>query len=324
MEGESNNKENSSEQLSYENEGTSSHDVSEEHQIQNQHFGRSGIEWNFLPKLPQNNYVEYLSESSCYLPNTTTTTEYNMIGNSHYHTLGSSSSSFNDPGKADFGFKLIDSSSHDFGVRKHVGFWRHDEGEEALQVETRSSQNLPYAEGHATWTPDSVGDKQYASQFDHIGVVAAPSLLPDPKSGGSSTKQKSEKTRYSDRQRRQRIADNLKALHELLPTPDVGSQAYILDDIIDYVKYLQIQVKELSGSKLQADSNAIPLVFHEGYGHYIKEQILNEPLEEIMGKLLEVNSAETCQLLENKGLVLLPIALVDELNQAMQWLNQAS
>ena len=52
--------------------------------------------------------------------------------------------------------------------------------------------------------------------------------------------------------------------------------------------------------------------------------MLNEPLEEIMGNLLEVNSAATCQLLENKGLVLLPIALVDELNQAMQWLNQAS
>jgi len=118
MEGESNNKENSSELGSYEAEGTSNHDVSEEHQIQNQHFGRSGIGWNFLPKLPQNNYVEYLSESSSYLPNTTTTTQYNMIGNSHYQTLGSSSSSFNDPGKADFGFKLIDSSSHDFGVRK--------------------------------------------------------------------------------------------------------------------------------------------------------------------------------------------------------------
>lgn len=118
MEGESNNKENSSKLASYEAEGTSNHDVSEEHHIQNQYFGRSGIEWNFLPKLPQNNYVEYLSESSCYLPNTATTAEYNMIGNSHYHTLGSSSSSFNDPGKADFGFKLIDSSSHDFGVRK--------------------------------------------------------------------------------------------------------------------------------------------------------------------------------------------------------------
>ncbi|RYR17168.1 hypothetical protein Ahy_B03g061950 isoform B [Arachis hypogaea] len=42
-----------------------------------------------------------------------------------------------------------------------------------------------------------------------------------------------------------------------------GSQAYILDDIIDHVKYLQLQLKELSGSRLQAESTAIPLVFHE-------------------------------------------------------------
>ncbi|MCI30301.1 transcription factor bHLH66, partial [Trifolium medium] len=52
-----------------------------------------------------------------------------------------------------------------------------------------------------------------------MGMVAAPSLL--PRSGGSSSKQKTEKTRYSDRQRRQRVADNLKALHELLPNPEV-------------------------------------------------------------------------------------------------------
>ncbi|XLR17331.1 hypothetical protein S83_045269 [Arachis hypogaea] len=45
-------------------------------------------------------------------------------------------------------------------------------------------------------------------------------------------------------------------------SPD-GSQAYILDDIIDHVKYLQLQLKELSGSRLQAESTAIPLVFHE-------------------------------------------------------------
>ncbi|KAK2374257.1 transcription factor bHLH7 [Trifolium repens] len=105
---------------------------------------------------------------------------------------------------------------------------------------------------HATWTRDSVGDKQNASRFDPMGIVSAPSLL--PRSGGSSSKQKSEETRYSD---------HVTSLHELLPNPEVGSQAYILDDIIDYVNYLQIQVKEISGSKLQADSNAIPLVFHE-------------------------------------------------------------
>lgn len=43
--------------------------------------------------------------------------------------------------------------------------------------------------------------------------------------------------------------------------------------------------------------------------------MLNEPLEEIAGKLVEEHSAATSQLLESKGLILLPIALVEDLNQ---------
>lgn len=46
--------------------------------------------------------------------------------------------------------------------------------------------------------------------------------------------------------------------------------------------------------------------------------MLNEPLEEIMGKLLEEHSAAAIQLLESKGLFLLPIALGDDLSEAMQ------
>jgi hypothetical protein len=115
MDGESNKDNNSSEIGSYDNEETSSHDVSEDHQIQNQQFfGTSGVQWSSSPKLPQNNYVEYLSESSAsYLPNP-------MIHGNNYQTLGvgGSSSTFNDSGKAAFGFKLIDSSSNDFGIRK--------------------------------------------------------------------------------------------------------------------------------------------------------------------------------------------------------------
>jgi hypothetical protein len=52
--------------------------------------------------------------------------------------------------------------------------------------------------------------------------------------------------------------------------------------------------------------------------------MLNEPLEEIMGKLVEEDSAAASQLLGNKGLILLPIALADDLNQAIQLWNQAS
>ena len=46
--------------------------------------------------------------------------------------------------------------------------------------------------------------------------------------------------------------------------------------------------------------------------------MLNEPLEEIMGKLLEDDSAASVQLQESKDLFLLPMDLVDELSEAVQ------
>nr|XP_029143592.1 uncharacterized protein LOC114924171 [Arachis hypogaea] len=125
-------------------------------------------------------------------------------------------------------------------------------------------------------------------------MAGTPSFLPKP-GRGSTARQKA-----SDRQRRQRIAE-LKAPHDLLPN----------------------QEEELSGNRLQAESTAIPLVFHEeGYGHYIHQQKLNEPLEEMMGKLLEEHpvsaSVSASQLLESNGLVLLPMELVQDLHQSTQ------
>ncbi|KAG4402218.1 hypothetical protein GLYMA_02G148500v4 [Glycine max] len=204
--------------------------------------GRNGSHRTCLPKLTHHNYVEYLSESSTYnLPKTSTEfmmkSSYLPVGNisDGYGVSGTDRNFFysDDPGKA-CSFKTIGSSSNDLDISK-VGFWRADEG---IKVETESSQNLVYAESHASWTSDSVGDKHNASH-DPMFMVGAPTLLPKP--GCSSSKQKA---RVTERQRRQRIADNLKALHELLPNPAEGSQAYVLDDIIDYVKYLQLQIKE--------------------------------------------------------------------------------
>lgn len=137
MEGQSN-KENSVEQQVCCDTGGTSNDVSsysaEDHLIPNPKFvisassGRNGSQWTCLPTKPSHNYVEYLSESSTYLPNTTST-DY-MIGSS-YLPVGSSINIdgnrvnigtdrnffYNDPGKA-CGFKPIDSSSNDFDIRK--------------------------------------------------------------------------------------------------------------------------------------------------------------------------------------------------------------
>ncbi|XVE73173.1 hypothetical protein DITRI_Ditri11bG0096000 [Diplodiscus trichospermus] len=140
-------------------------------------------------------------------------------------------------------------------------------------------------------------------------TISAPSFLSQlhcsvPKSRASG----------SDRQRRLRIAESIKALQELLPNSAERCQATALDDIIDHVKFLQLQIKELSRSRLGGEPTSNPFVFLEGYGHYVlHEQMINEPLEEMMGKLLEINPSAATQLLENKGLYMMPRALVDGL-----------
>lgn len=43
--------------------------------------------------------------------------------------------------------------------------------------------------------------------------------------------------------RRERIAERMRSLQELVPNSNKVDKASMLDDIIDYVKFLQLQVK---------------------------------------------------------------------------------
>ncbi|KAI7984103.1 Transcription factor bHLH66 [Camellia lanceoleosa] len=122
----------------------------------------------------------------------------------------------------------------------------------------------------------------------------------------------------TDRTRRMRIAERLDALKELLPQPKEGSKASLLDDIIDHIKYLQLQIKDLSRSRLGGESTSDSFIFLEGYGHYLlQELMLNEPLEEMIGKLLEVNPLAASELLESRGLVIMPTAFAEGLHQSL-------
>jgi hypothetical protein len=55
----------------------------------------------------------------------------------------------------------------------------------------------------------------------------------------------------------------------------------------------------------------------QGYGHFISQQMLNEPLEEMMGKLLEENPSAAASLLESKGLFVMPMDLAEGVRQAI-------
>ncbi|KAL6970819.1 hypothetical protein U1Q18_022249 [Sarracenia purpurea var. burkii] len=90
---------------------------------------------------------------------------------------------------------------------------------------------------------------------------------------------------------------------------------------IEYHK--KFTLYDLSQSRLGGEATTDPFIFLEGYGHYLlHEQMLNEPLEEIMGKLLEVNPSAATQLLESRGLAIMPMDLVDPLlHQAVLMFN---
>lgn len=58
------------------------------------------------------------------------------------------------------------------------------------------------------------------------------------------------------------------------------------------------------------------MIFHvwQGYGHYfLHQQMLSEPLEEMIGKLLETNPVAANQLLKDKGLSMVPLGLTKKL-----------
>ncbi|KAK9726125.1 hypothetical protein RND81_05G191700 [Saponaria officinalis] len=114
--------------------------------------------------------------------------------------------------------------------------------------------------------------------------------------------------------RRAIIHEKMQALQELLPASSKGDQEAIVDNAIAHVKYLQLQLKELSRNKLGGESVSGPLSFLEGYGHYhAQEQMIREPLEEVIGTLMENNQTTALRLLETKGLHLMHMTSVDAL-----------
>ncbi|KAK1395882.1 Transcription factor bHLH66 [Heracleum sosnowskyi] len=144
----------------------------------------------------------------------------------------------------------------------------------------------------------------------------------------------------AERLRRERIAERMKSLQELVPNANKTDKASMLDEIIDYVKFLQLQVKVLSMSRLGgAGAGAVaPLVADissEGGGDCIQSNggggasrngngtqtaaassssnnNNNETMkmtEHQVAKLMEEDMGSAMQYLQGKGLCLMPISL---------------
>ncbi|KAJ7979621.1 Transcription factor bHLH66 [Quillaja saponaria] len=146
----------------------------------------------------------------------------------------------------------------------------------------------------------------------------------------------------AERLRRERIAERMKALQELVPNANKTDKASMLDEIIDYVKFLQLQVKVLSMSRLGGAAAVAPLVADmssEGGGDCIQangnggaggalgrssngnqtSSSTNDSLtmtEHQVAKLMEEDMGSAMQYLQGKGLCLMPISLATAISTA--------
>lgn len=137
----------------------------------------------------------------------------------------------------------------------------------------------------------------------------------------------------AERLRRERIAERMKALQELVPNANKTDKASMLDEIIDYVKFLQLQVKVLSMSRLGGAAAVAPLVtdmssseggdcVNGGMGRSsngTQTASSNDSMtitEHQVAKLMEEDMGSAMQYLQGKGLCLMPISLATAISTA--------
>ncbi|MCD9642290.1 hypothetical protein HAX54_028993 [Datura stramonium] len=125
----------------------------------------------------------------------------------------------------------------------------------------------------------------------------------------------------AERLRRERISERIKALQELVPSCNKTDRAAMLDEILDYVKFLRLQVKVLSMSRLGGASAVaqlvadIPLQSVEGdsgesrSNQHIWDKWSNADTEQEVAKLMEEDVGAAMQYLQSKSLCIMPISL---------------
>ncbi|KAI3459450.1 hypothetical protein Pfo_016113 [Paulownia fortunei] len=125
----------------------------------------------------------------------------------------------------------------------------------------------------------------------------------------------------AERLRRERISERIKALQELVPSCNKTDRAAMLDEILDYVKFLRLQVKVLSMSRLGGAGAVAQLVAdiplqpiesqtgERGSNPDVWEKWSNEETEREVAKLMEEDVGAAMQFLQSKSLCVMPISL---------------
>ncbi|XP_030534780.1 transcription factor UNE12-like isoform X2 [Rhodamnia argentea] len=134
----------------------------------------------------------------------------------------------------------------------------------------------------------------------------------------------------AERLRRERINERMKALQELVPSCNKTDRAAMLDEIVDYVKFLRLQVKVLSMSRLGgagavaqlvADvpvSSAEGEIIEGGNNQPAWEKWLTDGTEQQVAKLMEEDVGAAMQFLQSKALCIMPISLASAIFSTSQ------
>ncbi|EPS68388.1 hypothetical protein M569_06382 [Genlisea aurea] len=116
----------------------------------------------------------------------------------------------------------------------------------------------------------------------------------------------------AERLRRERIAERMKALQKLVPNANKTDKASMLDEIIEYVKFLQLQAKVLSVTRL--GGGAAHESLEGGVVTTASSSSSNDggglaAMEQQVAKLMDEDIGAAMQYLQGKGLCLVPVSL---------------
>ncbi|KAI5083511.1 hypothetical protein GOP47_0003254 [Adiantum capillus-veneris] len=119
----------------------------------------------------------------------------------------------------------------------------------------------------------------------------------------------------AERKRRERITNAMKELHELVPTLNKADRIAFVEDVIEYVKFLQLQTKVFimsrlgnPGASLVAETAAQGQDGPEAAARDLQDYSL-DTVEEEIAQLLEEDMGGALRSLQSKGLCMMPISL---------------
>lgn len=219
------------------------------------------------------------------------------------------------PGKLDAFPLQGDAVPHDSHLGKRV------RDEDCMSLDGLSARSMAHVTAsQGVQTVQSYGD-QGTLAHDPTGAAANGAVRPRVRARrGQATDPHS----IAERNRRERIAERMKALQELVPDSNKTDKASMLDEIIGYVKFLQMQVKCLSMCRLGGAGAAAPLLADlpaEGTSNFLAANLAQASAgsgnsqegmafaERQVARLMDEDMSAAMQYLQSKGLCLMPISL---------------